>query len=88
MKRRNFIKVGAAGLASPILLAGNKNMKVNKNNPIVISTWSHGIPANEASIKTSNFIEDNHIEIDKKINTKPYLIKSHLDNSIEIKKLN
>ena len=51
MKRRNFIKVGAAGLASPILLAGNKNMKVNKNNPIVISTWSHGIPANEASIK-------------------------------------
>ena len=51
MKRRNFIKVGAAGLASPILLAGNKDMKVNKNNPIVISTWSHGIPANEASIK-------------------------------------
>ena len=51
MKRRNFIKVGAAGLASPILLAVNKDMKVNKNNPIVISTWSHGIPANEASIK-------------------------------------
>ncbi len=40
--------------------------------------------SNEASIKTSNFIEDNHIEIDKKINTKPYLIKSHLDNSTEI----
>ncbi|GIT66021.1 MAG: asparaginase [Candidatus Neomarinimicrobiota bacterium] len=51
MKRRNFIKVGAAGLASPILLAGNKNMKVNKNNPIVISTWSHGMPANEVSMK-------------------------------------
>ncbi|MFL2490301.1 MAG: isoaspartyl peptidase/L-asparaginase family protein [Candidatus Neomarinimicrobiota bacterium] len=51
MKRRNFIKVGAAGLASPILLAGNKNMKINKNNPIVISTWSHGIPANEVSMK-------------------------------------
>ena len=33
MKRRNFIKVGAAGLASPILLAGNKDMKVNKNKP-------------------------------------------------------
>lgn len=26
-------------------------MKVNKNNPIVVSTWLHGIPANEASIK-------------------------------------
>ena len=35
----------------PILLAGNKNMKVNKNNPIVISTWSHGMPANEVSMK-------------------------------------
>ena len=51
MKRRNFIKAGAVGLASPILLAGKKKMKVNKNNPIVVSTWLHGIPANEASIK-------------------------------------
>ena len=40
--------------------------------------------ANEVSKKSSNFIENNHIEIDKKINTKPYLIKSHLDNSTEI----
>ena len=61
MKRRNFIKVGAAGLASPILLAGNKNMKVNKDNPIVISTWSHGIPANEASIK---ILENNGSALD------------------------
>ena len=38
-------------MASPMLLAGNKEMKVNTNNPIVISTWLHGIPANEASIK-------------------------------------
>jgi len=51
MKRRNFIKAGAVGLASPMLLAGNKEMKVNNNNPIVISTWLHGIPANEASIE-------------------------------------
>ena len=61
MKRRNFIKVGAAGLASSILLAGNKDMKVNKNNPIVISTWSHGIPANEASIKV---LENNGSALD------------------------
>ena len=61
MKRRNFIKVGAAGLASPILLAGNKDMKVNKDNPIVISTWSHGIPANEASIK---ILENNGSALD------------------------
>ena len=51
MKRRNFIKAGAVGLASPILLAGKKKMKVNKNNPIVVSTWLHGIPANEASVE-------------------------------------
>jgi isoaspartyl peptidase/L-asparaginase-like protein (Ntn-hydrolase superfamily) len=54
MKRRNFIKAGAVGLASPILLAGKKKIKVNKNNPIVISTWLHGIPANEASFKILN----------------------------------
>ena len=54
MKRRNFIKAGAVGLASPMLLAGNKEMKVNTNNPIVISTWLHGIPANEASIEVLN----------------------------------
>ena len=51
MKRRNFIKAGAIGLASPVLLAGKKEMRINKNNPIVISTWLHGIPANEASIE-------------------------------------
>jgi isoaspartyl peptidase/L-asparaginase-like protein (Ntn-hydrolase superfamily) len=51
MKRRNFIKAGAIGLASPVLLAGKKEMTINKNNPIVISTWLHGIPANEASIQ-------------------------------------
>ena len=61
MKRRNFIKVGAAGIVSPILLAGNKDMKVNKDNPIVISTWSHGIPANEASIK---ILENNGSALD------------------------
>ena len=38
-------------MASPMLLAGNKEMKVNTNNPIVISTWLHGIPANQASIE-------------------------------------
>ena len=61
MKRRNFIKVGAAGIVSPILFAGNKDMKVNKNNPIVISTLYHGIPANEASIK---ILENNGSALD------------------------
>ena len=51
MKRRNFIKAGVAGIATPIFLSENNNMKRNKNNPIVISTWNHGMAANEASIK-------------------------------------
>ena len=51
MKRRNFIKAGVAGIATPIFLSENNNMKRNKNNPIVISTWNHGVAANEASIK-------------------------------------
>jgi len=39
---------------------------------------------NEDSKQMSNLTVDNSIEIDKPITTKPYLIKSHLDNSIEI----
>ena len=50
MKRRNFIKAGVAGIATPIFLSENNNMKRNKNNPIVISTWNHGMAANETSI--------------------------------------
>ena len=51
MKRRNFFKAGAVGLISPAILSGRKKMKTNTNNPIVISTWSHGIPANEVSME-------------------------------------
>ena len=51
MKRRNFFKVGAVGLASPVILSHREKMKTNTNNPIVLSTWSHGIPANKVSMK-------------------------------------
>ena len=51
MKRRNFFKAGAVGLISPAILSGRKKMKTNTNNPIVISTWSHGIPANQVSME-------------------------------------
>ena len=40
--------------------------------------------SNEDPKQTSNLKVDNQIEIDEKITTKPYLIKNHLDNSIEI----
>ena len=51
MKRRNFFKAGAVGLVSPAILSHKEKMKTNTNNPIVLSTWSHGIPANEVSMK-------------------------------------
>ena len=48
MKRRDFIKAGLAFTAVPgALLADSvKNLKRSKNNPLVLSTWGHGIPAN------------------------------------------
>ena len=34
MKRRNFFKVGAVGLASPVILSRREKMKTNTNNQI------------------------------------------------------
>tara|TARA_B100001250_G_scaffold388558_1_gene386903 strand:+ start:256 stop:1221 length:966 start_codon:yes stop_codon:yes gene_type:complete len=56
MKRREFLKTSAIGTIAPAsLLVSCKstivNMERNKNNPIVLSTWAHGIPANNAALK-------------------------------------
>jgi len=51
MKRRKFLRTGILGLASPVILAKSKNMKNNKNNPVVLSTWNFGLAANEQAIK-------------------------------------
>ena len=51
MKRRKFLRTGILGLASPMILAKSKNMKNNKNNPVVLSTWNFGLAANEQAIK-------------------------------------
>ncbi len=64
--RRKFLKdsliasVGAVSvISSPKLFSGQdeksdsaQNLKENPSLPIVISTWKHGIPANEAAWKT------------------------------------
>jgi len=57
--RREFIKKSA--LASALMLGGSKLLSAKKENsgrlpgdvkkPIVLSTWSHGIPANDAAWK-------------------------------------
>jgi len=42
---------GLAGAASPMVFAKSKMLRKNKNNPIILSTWNFGLPANEVAIK-------------------------------------
>ena len=52
MKRRSFLKTGVAGFVAPAALFSNdkKPMKGSMETPIVISTWNHGLPANDAAM--------------------------------------
>ncbi|MBC8344630.1 MAG: N(4)-(beta-N-acetylglucosaminyl)-L-asparaginase [Candidatus Marinimicrobia bacterium] len=50
MKRRDFIKTTAIGLAAPTTIFGGSKLKTNKNDPIILSTWDHGLPANDAGL--------------------------------------
>lgn len=49
MKRREFFKTSAVGLAASSTIFGGTDIKTNKNNPLILSTWNHGIPANDAA---------------------------------------
>ena len=49
MKRRDFLKTGAIGITVPSVIFGDSNINTNKNNPIILSTWNHGLPANDAA---------------------------------------
>ena len=50
MNRREFLKTSAVGISAPSILLSSQG-KINMNNPIVLSTWKHGIPANDAAWK-------------------------------------
>ena len=50
MNRRKFLKTSAVGISAPSILLSSQG-KINMNNPIVLSTWKHGIPANDAAWK-------------------------------------
>ena len=41
---------GLAGAASPMILAKSNRLKKNINNPVILSTWNFGIPANEEAM--------------------------------------
>jgi len=49
VKRREFFKKSAVGLVASSTIFGGTDIKTNKNNPLILSTWSHGIPANDAA---------------------------------------
>ena len=51
MERRDFLKTGAIGITVPSVMFGDSNIITNKNNPIILSTWNHGLPANDAAWK-------------------------------------
>ena len=48
MNRRKFFKTSAVGISAPSILLSSQG-KINMNNPIVLSTWKHGMPANDAA---------------------------------------
>ena len=49
MERRDFIRTGALGLTIPGSLMNADKLKTN-NNPIIISTWNFGLPANDIAM--------------------------------------
>ena len=51
MKRRQFLMASLAGATSPMILAKSNKVRNNKNNPVILSTWNFGIPANEEAMK-------------------------------------
>ena len=50
MERRDFIRTGALGLTIPGSLMNADKLKTN-NNPIIISTWNFGLPANDIAME-------------------------------------
>ena len=51
MKRREFLRSSALGLAVPSSLMNADTLKTNKNNHVICSTWNFGLPANELAWK-------------------------------------
>ena len=51
MERRDFIKTGLITTVAPTFLLANIETIKRARNPIVISTWKHGVKANEEAMK-------------------------------------
>ena len=48
------MRTSLLGLSSPLILAKSGSLKINKDNPVVLSTWDFGLAANEEAIKVLN----------------------------------
>ena len=67
MKRRDFIKASALGATVPASMlvscsSVNSKIKTNKDNPIILSTWAHGLPANVAE-RITNVMKTAHYHL-------------------------
>jgi L-asparaginase/N4-(beta-N-acetylglucosaminyl)-L-asparaginase len=51
MKRRDFLKTSAIGITAPSILMSDDEIKPNMNDPLILSTWEHGLPANDVAWK-------------------------------------
>ena len=51
MERRDFIKTGLITAAAPVLILADIKTIKRSRNPVAISTWNHGINANEEAMK-------------------------------------
>ena len=51
MERRDFIKTGLITAAAPTLILADVETIKRSRNPMVLSTWNHGLKANEEAMK-------------------------------------
>ena len=51
MKRRDFLKTSAIGITAPSILMSDDEIRPNMNDPLILSTWEHGLPANDVAWK-------------------------------------
>jgi len=51
MKRRKFLMASLASVTSPMMFAKSDKLKKNMNNPVILSTWNFGMPANVEAMR-------------------------------------
>ena len=78
MERRDFFKTGLITATAPAFILAEIEKVKRSREPMVISTWSHGINANEEAMKVlnSNGSALNAVEVGAKISESDPSIQS------------